>query len=306
MPDAPTVAWSEAVDQFMAFLAEEERSEHTRRNYHADINAFARWYGDRSGEDPELRRVTKRDVLDWKLSVEATGGRKGGRAELPTVNRKLAAIRSFLRWTQEQELSPRFDPPRPARRQKKAEPRWLDKSEERALVAIVEASNSDRDLAILYLGLHGGLRVAEMWALDWSDVSISERKGELKVRKGKGNKERDVKLSKTLRSALIGLGGSRPKGPLLRNGAGNRLSIRGLQDIIERWGKQARVGKTVGLEDFSAHVLRHTCARRMLETGQLITTVAAHLGHADVKTTMGYLTPADADMTKAVCSLDAE
>ena len=87
-------------------------------------------------------RVTKRDVLDWKLSIEATGGRKGGRAKLPTINRKLSAIRSFLRWSQEQGHSPRFDPPKPARRQARPKPRWLEKNEERALVAAVEAANS--------------------------------------------------------------------------------------------------------------------------------------------------------------------
>ena len=306
MADAPTAEWVERISEFLSFLAGEERSEHTCRNYHDDLDAFARWYRDRTGEDPQLDRVSKRDVLDWKLSIEATGGRAGTRAKLPTINRKLSAIRSFLRWSQEQGHSPRFDPPKPARRQAKPKPRWLEKTEERALVAAVEAANSARDLAILYLGLHGGLRVAEMQALDWADVSISERKGKLTVRKGKGNKERDIELSNTLRHALTDLGGGRPKGPVLRNGNGNRLSVRGLQDIADRYGRQARVGKTVGLEDFSIHVLRHTCARRMLENGVLITTVAAHLGHADVKTTMGYLTPADADMAKAVRSLDVE
>lgn len=306
MADPPADDWSEHVDRFLAQLALEERSEHTIRNYGDDLHAFARWHRDRTGADPELAEVGRRDVLDWKLAIEAGGGRAGARAALPTVNRKLSAIRSFLRFTQEQELSPRFEPPRPARRQARPRPRWLEKAEERALVSAVEKANSARDLAILYLGLHGGLRVAEMQALDWSDIAISDRKGRLKVRKGKGNKERDIELSNTLRHALQDLGGGRPGGAVLRNGNGDRLSVRGLQDIAGRHGRQARLGKVVGLEDFSIHVLRHTCARRMLENGILITTVSSHLGHADVKTTMEYLTPADADMHKAVRSLDEE
>src|SRR5205823_14283729 len=160
----------------------------------------------------------------------------------------------------------RFDPPKPQKRQAKPEPRWLEKAEERALIAAVEASNSARDVAILWLGLHGGLRVSEMQALDLPDVTISERKGELRVRKGKGAKQRDIKLSKTLRHALLDLGGGRRNGPVL-TGQRGRLSIRGIQDIAERYGRAARVGKTVGLEGFSIHVLRHNADTRIMPTG---------------------------------------
>jgi site-specific recombinase XerD len=89
-------AWPDLVDRFTAHLEEEERSEHTLRNYRDDLNAFARWYRGQHDADPELGTLSKRDVVDWKGSIEATGGRGGGRAELPTVNRKLAAIRSFF------------------------------------------------------------------------------------------------------------------------------------------------------------------------------------------------------------------
>jgi integrase len=298
--------WPTLVDQFAAYLEEEERSPHTIRNYRDDLAVFAAWYRARyDGDEPQLGRLTKRDLVEWKQALEATGGRHGARASLPTVNRKLAALRSFFRWAMDQDLGVRFDPPKPARRQGTPQPRWLERSEERALVAAVEAANSARDAAILWLGLHGGLRVSEMQALDWEDVTISERKGELKVRKGKGAKERVVKLSKTLRHALLDFGGGRRKGPVL-TGQRGRLSVRGLQDILERHGRAARVGKRVGLEDFSAHVLRHTCARRMLAAGVPITDVAAHLGHSDTKTTMGYLTPKDRDLIKAVEALDED
>jgi integrase len=298
-------AWTELVDQFTAFLEDEERSGHTLRNYRDDLAVFARWYRERHDGDPELGRLTKRDLVEWTQALEASGGRKGARAELPTVNRKLAAVRSFFAWAKDHDLGVRFEPPRPRKRQGPADPRWLERAEERALIEAVEASNSARDVAILWLGLHGGLRVSEMQALDWSDVAISERKGELTIRRGKGAKLRVIKLSKTLRHALLDLGGGRRKGAVL-TGLRGRLSIRGIQDIIERHGRSTRVGKRVGLEDFSAHVLRHTAARRMLEKGVPIADVAAHLGHADVKTTMGYLSPKDHDLVKAVESLDED
>jgi integrase len=171
------------------------------------------------------------------------------------------------------------------------------------LLTAVEVANSARDVAILYLGLHGGLRVAEMQALEWPDIAISERKGELLVRKGKGRKLRTIRLSKTLRHALLDLGGGRRTGPVL-TGQRGALSVRGLQDIAERYGRAARVGKIVGLKDFSIHALRHTCARRMLDAGVPMPDVAAHLGHSDIKTTMGYVGSKDDDLTRAAEALD--
>jgi len=308
MADATETApptWAHLVGRFAAHLEDEERAAHTVNNYRDDLHAFARWHDQQHGAPPDPRRIAKRDVLDWKQHVEATGGRNGARAELATVNRKLAAVRSFLRWAQDRGEAPHFEPPKPRRRQGPPEPRWLEKTEERALTAAVEAANSARDVAILYLGLHGGLRVSEMRALDWPDVAISQRKGELRVRLGKGAKQRDVKLSKTLRHALLDLGAGRTAGPVL-TGQRGRLTVRGIQDVLERHGRAARVGKRVGLEGFSAHVLRHTCARRMLERGVNIADVAAHLGHSDVKVTMGYLAPKDRDLVKAVESLDED
>ncbi len=301
-------AWPELVDRFTSHLEDEESSPHTIRNYRDDLHAFAGWYRGRYEEEPELPRLTKRDLVDWKGSIEATGGRKDRdgnptRAALPTVNRKLVALRSFFAWARDHDLGVRFEAPKPGKRQDEPEPRWLSRAEERALLAAAEVANSARDVAILNLGLHGGLRVAEMQALEWPDVAISERKGELKVRKGKGRKERTIQLSKTLRHALLDLQAGRQSGPVL-TGQRGALSIRGLQDIAERYGKCARIGKTVGIKGFSIHCLRHTCARRMLENNVPIADVAAHLGHADIKTTMRYVASKKENLAKAVATLD--
>ena len=296
-------AWPELVDEFTADLEDEERSAHTVRNYRDDLAAFATWFRGQRGEEPQLAILTKRDVNEWIGSIEATGGRRGARAELPTVNRKLAALRSFFRWAQGQDIGVRFDAPKPRRRQSKPDPRWLSKAEERALIAAVEAADSRRDVAVLWLGLHGGLRVAEMQGLDCSDIAISERKGEMVVR-GKGRKQRVVKLSKTLRHALLELGVGRRSGPVLVGQRG-RLSIRGLQDIAARYGAAAKLGKTAyGIEGFSIHALRHTCARRMLDAGVPITDVAAHLGHSDIKTTMAYVASREENLARAAEALD--
>jgi integrase len=297
--------WDGLVGGFMEHLAEEERSAHTIRNYRSDLALFAGWYRDRYGEEPEVARLAKRDLVDWAAAIEATGGLNGGRGQVPTINRKLSAVRSFFRWLDAQDRGVRFDPPKPRRRQGKKEPRWLSRAEERALIAAVEVADSARDLAIVYLGLHGGLRVEETAALDWQDVTISERKGTLIVRKGKGRKERAVALSKTLRHALLDWGGGARKGPVC-TGRRGRLHWRGLEEIVNRYARAARIGKTTGIKGFTHHCLRHTCARRMVEAGVPLPDVAAHLGHADIKTTMVYVGSKDEDLAKAAAALDGD
>jgi site-specific recombinase XerD len=54
--------------------------------------------------------------------------------------------------------------------------------------------------------LNTGLRVSELTALLWSDIEMSDRKGELVVRSGKGSKRRVVPLNKDARGVLLLLG----------------------------------------------------------------------------------------------------
>ena len=100
-PDAK--AWSDLVKRFLTWLQEEERSAHTIRNYGDDLAVFTGWYRARFGEEPDIDRLTKRDLLDWKDAIEKEGGRKDAdgnprAAKLATVNRKLAAVRKFFAW----------------------------------------------------------------------------------------------------------------------------------------------------------------------------------------------------------------
>jgi integrase len=298
--DTPQLSWSDHVDQFLSHLRDEEKSAHTQRNYRDDLLAFAAWYrGTNRGHDPELARLVKRDLLDWKDQVERKGGRPDPQghprpAALATVNRKLSAVRAFLRWAQDLGRGPAFEPPRPRRRQGRSKPKSLEPDQRKALLRTVEARGDTRDILLIRTGLEAGLRVSEMAALKWSDVKISERKGTLTVRHGKGNKERTVDLTKSLRNAFLEHGYQRHRGQDKPVFAGQRggLSVRGIQDLVERLAGITRLGKRVGLDGCTVHTLRHTCADWLLnEVGLSVPEVAEILGHSDLKTTMIYLAP---------------
>jgi site-specific recombinase XerD len=81
-------------------------------------------------------------------------------------------------------------------------PKWLDKSRQYALLRAVQERGLSRDVALVTLMLHTGLRVSEVAALKRADVELSSRKGMLSVRGGKGGKYRTVPLNAAARKAL--------------------------------------------------------------------------------------------------------
>ncbi len=81
--------------------------------------------------------------------------------------------------------------------------KWLDRLSQNALLRRVERGGNSRDLGVVQLLLNTGLRAGELCALRWSDIKISDCKGILIVRSGKGSKRREIPLNKDARSAFF-------------------------------------------------------------------------------------------------------
>ena len=145
-----------------------------------------------------------------------------------------------------------------------------------------------RDAAMLAVLYAGGLRRTEAVALELADWR--PELGELKVRSGKGRRERLVYLpggAKDALTAWLALRGSAP-GPLicpvLKGGAIQLrpMSPHGLFQRLRAIGKAAKVGA------FSPHDLRRTFVSHLLEVGADLVAVKDLAGHASVTTTARY------------------
>jgi site-specific recombinase XerC len=66
-------------------------------------------------------------------------------------------------------------------------PQALDESAKPAFQGAVERCPSARDLAIAAVFFYTGLRLCELTAFDVADVSVSARRGRLRVGSGKGD-----------------------------------------------------------------------------------------------------------------------
>jgi integrase/recombinase XerC len=147
------------------------------------------------------------------------------------------------------------------------------------------------------LMLWAGLRESEVAQLDYEDIELSEKKGWVIVRNGKGEKRRELPLNIHARQAMrewFGLRGGEP-GALFTGKRGERITGKAIQD-------RTRVIRiAAGLdEDVTPHALRHTFAKRMVDAGYSIGIVQKLLGHSRLETTLAYTKPGWGDLEKAV------
>jgi integrase/recombinase XerC len=280
-PTAPN--WSEAVEQFRAHLIALERSSLTVDAYCDDLARLEAWYRTAFEDTPGLLTLDADELRQWKRHQIDTQHHAPG-----SVNRRLAAVRSFLRWcetkgwTLEGLIVPK------GVRQVRTGPQWLTVKEERALIRAVKGAGDARDCALVITLLGTGLRVAELCNVEGRDIHMSPKKGELTVREGKGAKHRVVPLNVSVRAALSRLPACQPterrfqgqRGPLTRTGA---------HRIV------AGYGKAIGV-DLGCHTLRHTHAKRLVDAGVPLHVVARILGHESTKTTEVYVTPSQDDL----------
>ena len=118
--------WTQAITRFAGHLVDQEKSEHTQKNYRDDLLAFTDWYQKSYQERPDLGALAPSELREWKAHL-----RDALKLEPATVNRKLAALRSFLRWAAAEGLAPEMVAPKSIK-QVKPPPRWLDRKEQRA------------------------------------------------------------------------------------------------------------------------------------------------------------------------------
>ncbi len=259
-------------------------SPHTRKNYRHGVETLvAAW------DRENLLRPARDAAALWLRQLEA-GGLKPA-----TVQIRLAAARALygaLRWAGATDVDP-FDGVRVAA---DPTPAWEKRApysaaEFEALLAV--ALGADR--ALVLLAGHGGLRVSECLALEWTDVELPQRR--LVVAKGKGGKRRTVPLSGTLLAALRAL---RPP-----DGRGYVLPYRSdfpARARIKRLAAAARLpdAEESGIPYRGIHALRHTCGTRLVrETGNL-EMAARHLGHSSIETTRVYAKWSDEGLNSTV------
>src|SRR3954453_13757224 len=197
----------EQIDRFVDELRRQEKSRNTVESYRYDLVLFARWLEATNGEPFQADGVTPTDLREYRaflLNVE--------RRSPATINRRLASLRTFFQWDRAEGLCREIptDAVKGIQSSPRA-PKSLLKKDVDRLIREVEQSGNKRDLAVLQVLRHTGIRVGELVGLRLADVTLGERKGQLVVRVGKGSKYRVVPLNADARKAVSDYLAVRPK-----------------------------------------------------------------------------------------------
>jgi site-specific recombinase XerD len=182
---------------FESHLNEQDVSPLTISGYVQDVRQFVVWFKQSNRESFSLPAATPTDLREYRQYMQVTLRRKAS-----SINRKLAAISALFRWA-EQTGQVSTIPTKGIKpiRQTMVAPHWLDRKEQFALQRAIEKDlqlsklrypkrwlTRRRDASLTLFLLNTGLRLNEARKLAVADVQLTERKGSLLVRNGKGAK----------------------------------------------------------------------------------------------------------------------
>lgn len=192
-------------------------------------------------------------------------------------NQTISAIKLFFEWVvkKPQLLD---DLPRPRRG------RRLPAVMSRATTErILNAAGNLKHQALLVLMYSAGLRVGEVVRLQVED--LDEGRGLIRVRAGKGNKDRYTLYSGLARQLLQAYRQEYQPQKWLFPGTlpGRHLTERSVQQFVAQLRHKAGLGPQV-----TSHTLRHSFATHLLESGTDLRYIQELLGHSSPKTTQIY------------------
>jgi integrase/recombinase XerC len=284
------------MDGYDAYLAKALPGQ-TARTYSSAVRVYLSWIetGEHDGSplaDADARNYAVRDYKGYLLTQL--------KRSPATVNKALAALDNFyvhlgLGPAQRSDGNKITRHDIPKRAPKALEPRAATR-----YVRAVEACQSARDRLMALLPLYAGLRVSEVAGLDVDDITMSARKGSIRV-VGKGTKVRTVEINAELRPALQQYLAVRPAAEdkaLFLTRIGTRPTPEAVDDVIAAITKRAALDEHV-----TAHTLRHTFGTTLVRKGVDIVTVAELMGHSSIETTRLYSRPSAEDMERAVALL---
>jgi integrase/recombinase XerD len=287
-----------AIEEFLRFCAvERQLSQHTLQAYTADLADFRKWLpSDVSIQ--EISTVTLKDYL-----AEMVSKRK---LAVATVRRRFACLRAFFgRQVDLQEMPDPFSGWRLQLPRKKRLPRALSKPEVSSLLRSLRngATNCrvecDTTLATaVQIMVSTGIRVGELCKLRVEDVAPDG--SSLRVQ-GKGSRDRVAYISDAaLRTELLEVTQRRRQaadtcGALFLNRYQLPIKPQSVRSKLRRYADEVGFARRI-----TPHMLRHTAATLLIETGVDIRFVQRLLGHSSIATTEIYTHVSDESLRKTL------
>ena len=268
------------VEEFRRYMIKGGKSQNTVNTYTQNAQLFVEW----------LEQITNEKFNGKILEMDASEYSRYlsdiKKQSLNTIKAKLTAVQKFSEYLASIGIMPDIKV-----QQKKGisepEVEILEKNDVYKYLRYVKNTGNKLNIAIIVLLLNTGIRESELCNIELSDVTISDRKGVIIIRSGKGNKYREIPLNVDARNALNDyILNARPSDVETEKvfiGQRGALTRNGIYKIVNKMGIKA-IGKNV-----YPHMLRHQCFTSMAKNPEIdLKTISSLAGHSSIELTMKY------------------
>ncbi len=268
------------IQSFIDYLKFEKRySEHTVRSYHDDLAGFFEFLDLQFG-NLSLSEISPAFIRSWLASLKEEG------MSSKSINRKISSLKSFFKYQlrtgalkqtpMSQIISPKTG---------KRLPVFVEQQDMQTLFSQVEFPanwQGQTDKLLLSIFYQTGMRLSELINLRESQVDFGNRT--IKVL-GKGNKERIIPVGEHLLKQIKGYSEQKKEATdyLLTNEKGKKLYPKYAYLAVKKY-----LGAITTIDKKSPHVLRHTFATHLANSGADLNAVKELLGHSSLASTQVY------------------
>jgi integrase/recombinase XerD len=294
----PRALFSLVESFFIEYLPRQRgASVHTVRAYRDTLKLLFEFVAQRQGRGVASLELSNLDADAVACFLDYIESKRENSAA--TRNCRRAAIRSFFKHLVRNDLvhSQQYAQVLaiPAKKARQRPATYLEADDVRAIIAKPDRRTPDgwRDYTLFLFLYNSGARVSEAADARWDDLQLVPPR-QVRLR-GKGKKERLLPLWRETADALHRLRGmamSRDRQHIFVNRHGQPLTRDGIAYILRKHASAvaAQDRPTLVRKQITPHVLRHSCAVALLQSGTDVIVIRDYLGHASVATTGRYMT----------------
>ncbi|WP_428911052.1 tyrosine-type recombinase/integrase [Niallia sp. Krafla_26] len=249
------------IQNFCDWLQEQRKSPNTIKTYKREMEKYQEWLQERGTGIGYLKKV---DIQSYIYHLEEQ------QKSVTTIDKTVGVIRTFAKYLGKPELTFGLEL-QPVEKNNHIE--TLSEKEYADLIKRVKEDGNLRNIAIVHVLLHTGIRVSELCNLDRSYIDLKNH--ELTVDKSEDT--RVIPLSKEAREYLKAyLDSHSSEAVFISENTGERLSERTIQYMLKEY-------------NVTPQLLRHTFCQRLIDNGVDVETVARLAGHKDINVTKKYI-----------------
>lgn len=276
-------------------IGQRQASPHTVASYRDAFRLLLAFVQRRVGTPPSKLMLEDLDAVAIGAFLDHLEADRHNSAR--TRNNRLAAIHSLFAYAALRHPENAAQIQRvlaiPAKRTDRQLVSFLADDEVDALLAAPDRDTwvGRRDHVLLLVAVQTGLRVSELTSLTRADIELGAG-AHLRCH-GKGRKDRITPLTTQVRAVLqiwLAERQGTPDDAVFPSRRGGPLSSDAVAFLVTRHARTAaKRCPPLTTKTVTPHVLRHTCAMRLLAVGVDISVIALWLGHEGVETTQIYL-----------------